>query len=91
MRVRKVDANQPAMVRELRAAGYSVAHIHTVGKGCPDLLVGKRNRTMVVEVKNGPKDKLTDDEIEWRDRWTGSYVVAWQAEQVMQAFEHGER
>jgi DNA-binding NarL/FixJ family response regulator len=39
-RAAKVDANQTEITAALRQMGATVQHIHTVGKGCPDLLVG---------------------------------------------------
>lgn len=40
MRAAKVDKNQPEIVEALRAEGAVVQHLHAVGVGCPDLLVG---------------------------------------------------
>ncbi len=37
----KVDTNQADIVAALRAAGASVADMHELGHGYPDLLVGK--------------------------------------------------
>ena len=48
---RKVDANQKAIADALRRAGCSVQLLHTVGAGCPDLLVGRHGETFLLEVK----------------------------------------
>lgn len=45
-----------------------------VGNGCPDLLVGWRGRTYLLEVKTG-NAKLTAAEEQWRDTWPGHYAV----------------
>lgn len=69
MRIRRVDANQAAVVKALRKIGASVTPIHVVGKGVADLLVSFRNVWWVMEVKDGSKPpsarELTPDEREW--------------------------
>lgn len=66
---RRVDDNQSAVVRAFRMAGAHVTHLHAVGHGVPDLLVGWRRRWLLVEVKDGRKAKsaraLTPDEADW--------------------------
>ncbi len=78
-RAAKVDANQPAIIAALRAVGCSVQPLHTVGQGCPDLLVGKAGRTFVMEIKDGAKPpserKLTPDQIAWHGAWRGVPVL----------------
>jgi hypothetical protein len=74
----KVDANQSLLVDALRAIGCSVQPLHTVGKGCPDLLVGFRGQTLLMEVKDGSKPpsarELTPDQKAWHKAWRGSPV-----------------
>jgi hypothetical protein len=76
---RQVDANQAAVVDALRRVGALVQHLHTVGGGCPDLLVGFRGKLLLLEVKDGRKPpserRLNDAEAEWHRRWAG-YPVA---------------
>lgn len=78
-RAAKVDANQAEIVAALRKAGASVQHLHAVGAGCPDLLVGFRGRNLLVEVKDGNKSpsarKLTPDQVAWHDAWRGQVAV----------------
>jgi len=38
--IRRVDNNQAEVVKRLKLHGVSVLHLHTVGNGCPDLLIG---------------------------------------------------
>lgn len=75
----KVDDNQPQIVRGLRAVGAAVQSIATLGKGCPDLLVGWGGKNYLLEVKDGSKApskrKLTRDELEWSTAWKGQYAV----------------
>lgn len=77
---KRVDINQPQIVKALRSVGASVQHLHTIGKGCFDLLVGFRNQNFVIEVKNPrqpvSKRRLTPDEQEWSDAWQGQKAVA---------------
>ena len=74
----KVDANQADIVAALRSIGCTVQTLHTVGKGCPDLLVGFKGQTLLMEVKDGrrpPSDrKLTPDQREWHAAWAGAPV-----------------
>ena len=80
MRAAKVDENQSEIVAALRAMGATVQPLHTVGKGCPDLLIGWRGFNYLVEVKDGKKSpsqrKLTDDQVEWHGGWKGQVAVA---------------
>ncbi len=83
---KSVDANQVAVVAAFRAAGASVLHLHTVGEGCPDLLVGVDGIDQLVEVKDGRKRaserRLRPDQVEFHRRWRGRpvFVVEWPAE-----------
>lgn len=55
---RKVDANQKAIVEVLRSVGATVVLLHAVGGGIPDLLVGYRQRTWLLEVKRIGRDDV---------------------------------
>lgn len=74
-----VDANQAEIVAAIRACGGTVQHLHQVGRGCPDLLVGHRGRNLLVEVKDGSKPpskrRLTADEQAWHDSWNGHVSI----------------
>lgn len=78
-RAAKVDANQKQIVKALRDAGATVQHLHAVGAGCPDLLVGFRGINYLMEVKDGHKPpsarKLTDDQVTWHRDWRGNAHV----------------
>ena len=69
----RIDGNQQQIVAALRRAGATVEHLHQVGKGVPDLLVGYRHRTYLLECKP-PKGKLTKDEARWIQTWLGGTV-----------------
>lgn len=74
MRRAKVDANQPEIVQALRQVGATVQCLHTVGQGCPDLLVGYHGKNFLLEVKNG-NSKLTADEQDWHTPWEGQVSI----------------
>lgn len=75
MRAKRVDDNQKRIVKQLRQLGVSVQHLHTVGQGCPDLLLGHKNKNYLVELKDEKKKKsakkLTEDEEKFFDEWRG--------------------
>ena len=74
----KIDKNQTEVVAALRKVGASVQSLATIGKGCPDLLVGFQGKLYLIEVKDGTnvpsKQLLTEDQKKWHDNWTGSPV-----------------
>lgn len=87
-RAAKKDLNQDAIVAELLACGCSVRKTHQLGGGFPDLAVGWRGRTLLVEVKQpGKEDDLTADEREFFAAWRGAAIVAYRAEDVIKWFE----
>ena len=79
----KTDANQLSIMRMLRDFGASVQDLSQIGRGCPDLMVGYRNRIFAFEVKSAD-GKLTPDEVKWRDAWRGNYYVIRDIETAMQ-------
>ena len=74
-RAAKVDDNQADIVRTFRSLGCTVMPLHTVGRGCPDLLVGISGETHLVEVKDGSKPpsarRLTPDQVSFHEGWKG--------------------
>lgn len=84
-RAAKVDLNQQEIVRVLRTAGFTVRHTHTIGKGFPDLVVGRWDTNLLVEVKR-EGEKLTADEREFFETWKGAVIIATSAEQVIDEF-----
>lgn len=68
-RIARVDANQEAIVSALRAAGARVQHLHTLGRGCPDILVAFRGRWYVAELKSA-QGQLTPDEVRWHQKFS---------------------
>lgn len=75
-RASKIDRNQPEIVAALRRAGATVQPLHTVGGGCPDLLVGFRGVNFIIEVKDWQAARsdreLNPAQVEWHDGWKGT-------------------
>ena len=74
----RIDANQNEIVTALRKVGAYV-RIVTMGDGVPDLLVGYRGFTLLLEVKDGNKSpsqrKLTEAEQKFFDEWKGGILA----------------
>jgi len=66
-RAARVDANQEQIVSVLRAAG---AYVWIIGLPV-DLLVGYKNHTFLVEVKDGSKKRLTKLQADFFESWCG--------------------
>lgn len=58
----------------LRRVGATVQDLHIVGRGCPDILVGFRGQTFVMEIKYG-NGKLNDKEKAWHLNWEGQVAI----------------
>ena len=69
----RVDANQGDIVGALLLVGATPRSLSSLGDGCPDLLVGFRQRTYLMEIKS-PKGRLTDQQKDWIASWNGSPV-----------------
>ena len=70
-RAARVDKNQSQVVSALRAAG---AYVWIIGLPV-DLLVGYKNHTFLVEIKDGPKKRLTKLQEDFFATWTGSTLA----------------
>jgi hypothetical protein len=68
MRLRaRVDRNHADIVDALRSVGCFAQSLAALGKGVPDVLVWTpyRQRWVLLEIKSGPRERLTPDEEEW--------------------------
>jgi hypothetical protein len=63
----RVDENQAAIVQALREAG---AYVWIIGLPV-DLLVGYKDRTLLMEVKTTSKKRLTGLQADFFEKWTG--------------------
>lgn len=88
-RAAKIDDNQRDIVSALRQAGCSVQSLAGVGKGCPDLVVGFRDRNFLIEIKDGSKSpskrKLTQDEQNFHSMWKGHLAVVENVDEALRA------
>jgi hypothetical protein len=79
----RTDGNQTDIKNALLAIGASVQLLHTVGKGCPDMIVGYRGINMLIEAKT-KHGKLTQAQIQWHSTWRGQCIVAKTPEEVVE-------
>lgn len=79
---KRVDANQRKIVKALREVGAKVQHLHTVGKGCPDILVGYRGVNFLFEIKS-ENGELTEAERRWHDDWDGDVAIVRDADEAI--------
>ena len=81
MTYKRIDINQASIVQELRKIGASVQSMATVGKGCPDLLVGFNYVNYLFEIKDGNKPpsqaKLTKGQVIWHNNWEGNVNIVY--------------
>jgi len=73
-RAAKIDTTHRPIVEALRSVGASVIDLASVGHGCPDLLVGYRGDTWLIEVK-GPKTKLSESQVKLHAAWRGKAIA----------------
>ena len=77
-RAARTDNNHKEISVAFMSLGWSVLDIHQI-PNCADILVGKWNHSIVIEIKDGSKppskQKLTQGEIKFRDRWRGDYRI----------------
>lgn len=88
-RAARTDGNHRHVVRILRSVGASVLDLSRVGQGCPDLAVGFRGVTYLLEVKDGSKPpsarQLTPDEAAWHADWRGHVAVVNTPDEALEA------
>lgn len=68
-RAARRDSNEAAIVDALRKMGCSVEYLS--GKGTPDLLVGYRDRYLVLAEVKLREGILTADQVNWITSWNG--------------------
>ncbi len=76
----RTDGNQKAIVAAFRQVGATVQILSGVGDGCPDLLIGYRDRNYLIEAKNGDKNPsargLTAAQRIFHANWAGQVSTA---------------
>lgn len=85
---RRIDENQPEIVKTFRQLGASVLILSNLGKGCPDICCGIFGKNYLFEIKNGKKppsgQKLTEKESEFFESWKGQVKIITSTEQVIE-------
>jgi Holliday junction resolvase len=83
----RTDRNHKEIVNALRSIGCSVLSLAALGKGVPDLLVARKYKTILIEVKDGTKppsgQKLTSDQRDWIPKWGGLAVTVTSSEDAL--------
>ena len=87
MRRARADRNQPELVEAYRRLGASVQHLHTVGRGCPELLVGIHGLNVLVEAKTS-LGKMTPDELDWHLSWTGQVEIVRSVDEAVERWQY---
>lgn len=80
MRAKKIDSNQPELVRQIRGIpGTSVTHTHELGGGMVDIIIGYKKKNFLCEIKDPKKPKsarkLTIDEERFHAEWKGQIAI----------------
>lgn len=90
MRAKKIDKNQPQIVKNLRKFGFSVE----LDKD--DIIVGKHGKTKWIEIKDGSPFQnngkikvgfIKDSQFRLLCEWQGQYNICWDVEQITKLFE----
>ena len=71
---KRVDENQSQIFHTFTALGASVCNLSTVGRGCPDALIGYRGKTVLVEIKSSIKAAFTEPQIKFMQKWRGGAI-----------------
>jgi len=70
---KKVDNNQLEIVKTFKSMGATVLNLSAVGKGCPDLLIGYKGISVLVEIKS-KTGKFTEPQLKFMKQWRGGAV-----------------
>ena len=75
MFAKRTDNNHKEIVNALRKLGFSVFDTSGIGKGFPDLVAGKHQKTILIEIKSSNKAPFTEHQKDFMLNWKGSTVV----------------
>jgi len=75
MKAKRVDCNQKDIVHALKTFGATVVDLSGVGKGCPDLLIGFKGTTYLIEIKKDSKAKFTPQQLQFNELWSGGVIA----------------
>ena len=72
---KRVDLNHQEVVKTLHLLGASVFDASRMGLGFPDLVVGYKQKTVLVEIKSSEQKKFTQAQLKFMENWNGSTVI----------------
>jgi hypothetical protein len=72
---KRVDSNQKEIVKVFKDLGCSVFDTSRIGQGFPDLVIGKNQITVLVEIKSSTSAKYSASQDLFMKNWRGSTVV----------------
>jgi hypothetical protein len=72
---KRVDSNQKEIVKVFKDLGCSVFDTSRIGQGFPDLVIGKNQKTVLVEIKSSTSAKYSAAQDLFMMNWRGSTVV----------------
>ena len=75
MYAKRTDKNHVEISAAFRKMGAMVLNLSRQGEGVPDLLVGFRGHTILVEVKSTKRATYTEAQKKFIAEWTGGMVV----------------
>lgn len=95
-RAARTDDNHSEVMEALKKAAMKPLSLASMGKGCPDILVGFRGINLLLEVKDGAKKPservLTADERNFFATWPGhAEVVESPEDAVIAVTRHAQR
>jgi Holliday junction resolvase len=79
----RADDNQADIIADLRACGFSVLSLTSLGNGCPDLLVARGNRMHLLEVKSD-KGEMRESQSDFAKAWNAPVLVVRSSTEALQ-------
>ena len=81
---KRTDSNHAEICRALRKAGCSIVDLSAVGRGCPDIAVGRMGKTFMLEIKS-ERGKLNKRQYRFADEWRGHLAVVRSVDEALMA------
>lgn len=85
MQAKRVDNNHSEIIEQAKKLGMSVQSLHTIGKDCPDVLLGYAGINILCEIKSGKND-LSDGQQKYHDEWQGQIATVRSIDDVVIEF-----
>jgi len=80
-RTHRKDANHNQIAKVFERAGCTVVDTSSMGGGFPDMIVARRGRTVVVEVKS--RSKPSDDQKDFAIWWRGAHAFVYSDDEAL--------